>query len=471
MWFDIAAVALAGYLCGTWIAAAAVAVLLLIWRIIPRREGPPALQLALTAQWTSATCGMFYSTLTGRELRATISSDWGPMVLLALGSILVIAVGIRLGITLVERNMSDTREGAPEETVTLRTLFAVYVVSIVVTLGIQQVAFAYPAFTQAILALSMIRLAIIYLLLRRFMYPTLRWPLIAALLGFEVALGFTGFFSGFKDPLLLAALAVLERFDVRKPAHWVTTGVLGAALVVMLMMWISVRSEFRADFDDDAFASSRVVRLERMRALSSDWLRDSTDRTLWDTADTLIDRAWAIYYPALAVARVPSVLPFTGGELMHDTLVHLLTPRFLYPDKPDLPSDSDLVRRFTGVYVAGTEEGTSIAFGYVAESYVDFGVPMMFLPMLIFGVFIGATYVWFLHLIVHRELAVTFVTATYWLNLYGYERAWSKMLGFTITMMAYVGGVAVFIDRWLLARREAEAAEHGHHEPIFGTDR
>jgi hypothetical protein len=471
VWFEIAAVALAGITCGTWVAAGAVAVLLAIWRIVPRREGPPTLQLALTAQWLSVTCGMFYSTLTGRDLRATISTDWVPMVVLALGCLLVIAVGIRFGVTLIERTMNDAGEERPEETVTLRTLLAVYAVSIVVTVGIQQIAFSYPAFTQAILALSMIRLAIIYLLLRRFMYPTLQWHFIVAILGFEVALGFTGFFSGFKDPILLAALAILERFDVRKPAHWVATGVLGATLVVMLMMWMSVRTEYRADFDDDAFASSRVVRLERMRALSGDWLRDSTDRSLWDTADALVDRAWSIYYPSLAMARVPSVLPFTGGELMHDTLVHLVTPRFLYPDKPDLPSDSDLVRRFTGVYVAGTEEGTSIAFGYVAESYVDFGVPLMFLPMLVFGVFIGASYVWFLRLIVYRELAVTFVTATYWLNLYGYERAWSKMLGFTITMMAYVGGVAVFIDRWLLARREAEAAERAHEAFYYGTER
>ena len=76
---------------------------------------------------------------------------------------------------------------------------------------------------------------------------------------------------------------------------------------------------------------------------------------------------------------------------MHDALVHIVTPRFLNPDKPDLISDSELVRKYAGAAVAGSESNTSIAFGNAAESYVDYGLPWMFVPIVIFGFLIGAS--------------------------------------------------------------------------------
>jgi hypothetical protein len=46
------------------------------------------------------------------------------------------------------------------------------------------------------------------------------------------------------------------------------------------------------------------------------------------------------------------------------------------------------------VWVAGPESGTSIAFGYAAESYVDFGIPWMFLPVAAYGALMGVAYRW-----------------------------------------------------------------------------
>lgn len=64
----------------------------------------------------------------------------------------------------------------------------------------------------------------------------------------------------------------------------------------------------------------------------------------------------------------------------------VVTPRILFPDKGALLSDSEMVRTYSGVFVAGAEQGTSIAFGYAAEAYLDFGLPSMFVPSFLFGV-------------------------------------------------------------------------------------
>src|SRR5262249_59066336 len=128
------------------------------------------------------------------------------------------------------------------------------------------------------------------------------------------------------------------------------------------------------------------------------------------TADKLGDRMWTIYYPALAVERVPSQVRHADGEILKSALVHIVTPRVLFPSKPELQSDSEKVRKYSGVMVAGAEQNTSIAFGYAAEAYIDFGVPEMFLPVLGFGVAVGLLYTLFRRVIRRRELWVSFAT-------------------------------------------------------------
>jgi hypothetical protein len=135
---------------------------------------------------------------------------------------------------------------------------------------------------------------------------------------------------------------------------------------------------------------------------------------------------------------------------MGAALAHVFMPRVLFPDKPGLPSDSDMVRHYAGVWVAGAEQGTSIAFGYVAESYVDFGLPFMFLPMIVWGVFVGLAYRAMHVLLRHREVAIPVLTVIFWLSVYLFERSWAKTMGLTGTMLIYVGGVAFAIDRMLV---------------------
>jgi hypothetical protein len=101
---------------------------------------------------------------------------------------------------------------------------------------------------------------------------------------------------------------------------------------------------------------------------------------------------------------------------------------------------------------------TTISFGYEIQSYIDYGLPWMFLPVLLYAIFMGAAYRFFLRIIIHRELAVAVITVIFWMSLYAYNRSWAKMLGLSLTMMAYLGGATFLIDRYL-ARGPDRAAE------------
>jgi hypothetical protein len=283
----------------------------------------------------------------------------------------------------------------------------------------------------------------------------------------EVAVGFTGYFAGFREPVVMGAIAVFEVFDRRDVRHWAFAALLAAVLAASSLIWISVRGQLRQEIDDEVLSASRVERFDRARTLTSGLFTQGTSDYA-DATNTLIDRLWAIKYPAMAVDRVPALLPHTHGELMRTALVHIITPRFLYPDKPDLISDSELVRKYSGVKVAGLESNTSIAFGYVAESYVDYGLPWMFIPAIIFGFLVGVTFQMWISVIQHRDLAVALTTVTYWLALYLFERSWAKMLGLTITLMVYLGGLVYLVDQWLLMRR-AKMAHSGLMDHVIDT--
>jgi hypothetical protein len=267
-------------------------------------------------------------------------------------------------------------------------------------------------------------------------------------------LGFLGFFAGFREPLVLAAIALVAVFERRKLQHWVALGVLVIAMFSVGVLWVSIRGDYRRDLENEAFAESSQARFMRIGELTSTWLGGHPTELLEDV-DSFVDRMWVVYYPALAVSRVPSVVGHTDGALLGRALLNLVTPRFLFPEKGQVESDSAMVIEYSGVQVPSPEEGTNIAFGYAAESYIDFGVPLMFLPVFIYGLFMGIAYHFWLRIVLDRGLAVGLVTVIFWMCLYVFERSWVKTLGLTVAMMLYLGGATILFDRFLLQRRSA----------------
>ncbi len=442
----VAIVALAVWLLtGDWLLGLCTLVLGMGWALLTADEGPPVLALAFTLQWVTVCIGLFYVAVTGRPLQATLGSDYQPMVLIGLGCLVALGGGLLLGQALVHRlkPMSGVR---PLYALTFKSLILAYALATAVAGFIHEFAWSFPSITQAIIAVSFLRLGLLYLVLRRLVAAD-RWLVMAGVLAVEIALGVTGFHAGFREPLIMAVLAFLERFDRRNVRHWMSLGTLFVVMGLLGVAWVSVRVNYRERYlADEAFAQNRGARFDNLTAAASKWA--SQDRgEFFGNIDLFIDRLWAIYYPALAVARVPDVIPYANGKLMLDTLAFTFEPRVFFPDKPEIGSDSDLVRKYSGVYVAGADQDTDIAFGYAAESYVDFGVPIMFIPVFIWGTFMGVCYAAMFKYYRHRDIAVSVATVICWLSLYLFERSWAKTIGLGGTLMIYVGGLSFVLDR------------------------
>lgn len=456
----------AGLLANDPLLGTAVFVLLAGLKLVWTDDGLFVLPAAYFFHWTQTSLGLVYKAVFDREVATFNASNYKPMVLMALGCCLALAVGVRLGITLMRR--FRVAEPRIEYAFSFPLLIVAYVVATSFEGSLAVVAADYPSVRQIIVTADTARLGILFLVLRRFLSPRPRWMMIGGILALEVVFGITGFFAGFREPLVLAALAVLEIFDRRNLRHWMALGAAGVCAVGVGLLWMGIRTEYRRDYVEiDNFSSSRSARLRDIQSLSVDFLRGDRDST-WDTADKLVDRMWAIYYPALAVERVPSHVPHTNGEILSAALVHIVTPRVFFPDKPELQSDSEKVRKYSGVFVAGAEQNTSIAFGYAAEAYIDFGVPVMFLPVLGFGLALGVLYLLFYRFIHHRELTVAFSTVTFWISMYLFERSWATMLGVSLAMMIYLGVPVILLDRFLLLGYHKHRRDQ---EPLLYSDR
>src|SRR5262249_18817336 len=309
---------------GYWIAGLAVAVLFLIWALLSTAEGPPVLALALTYQWMQVTIGLFYSTLTGEQREAMYQTDWHRMMLIGLGWVTCLAVAMCYGIVLTGRRIAPSPD-APVRAVSAKVLYIAYAASLLLTGVVQEIAWNYPMFTQAILAIAFKHLGLLFVLTRRFTRPHFQWEKLAILMAIEIAVGFTGYFAGFREPIVMGGIAILEVFDRRDIRHWLFAGMLAVVLGLSSLIWMSVRGQLRQEIDDELLSNSRIERFDRARTLSTGLLTQAA-ADYREAADRLIDRLWAIKYPAMALDRVPASVPHTDGDIMRDAVTHLVTP-------------------------------------------------------------------------------------------------------------------------------------------------
>ena len=448
---------LGGYMWSNdWLVAAAIAALGFVLRLFRGFPGPPVLALALTHQWLQVTIGVFYFHATGRALRGVRSETIREMVLIGLVVVVSLAIGVYYG---ARHKRGEVARERLQTDFSSRQLLVLYLIATGITSLILEVTAESDALRglyQGAVYLSYARLALLFLIFRRLLRPRLRLGWFMLLVVIEVGVGLTGYFAGFREILIVAALAVLEIFDRRRFTHWA----MGIGLVVMLavtgIVWQGIKSEYRARFNEDAgLAASRTQKIELVGQLANEWATRPS-RDFLNSVDITVDRLWQVYFPSLVLRRVPRILPYTNGAFVLNAVIHVLTPRFFFSDKGSLLSDSEKVRKYSGVNVAGEEEGTSIAFGYSAESYVDFGVPMMFIPILAFGYGMGRIFRLFQRRIRHEDLATAAQTTIFWLSLYLFERSWDRSLGMSLTLVIFLGGATFALDRALIEMRSLE---------------
>jgi len=369
------------------------------------------------------------------------------MIIVGLAAIAAMFAGYMLGAGFYKRRRGIVAN-ALQIPLTRQQIAVYYIASVAVTGSIQHFAWSLPAITQILLVLSLARFGMLFILVTRLLGPPASWGWIALIAMMELALGFGGYFADFRQPIMIIAIAIMGKLDLKKPRTWVAIGTIGISAAVAGVAWTGIKPLIRTGFGETSSIFDRIG-----RAASSTQIVFGADPLAWQReTDGLVARIWQVKYPAMALARVPSIVPFENGTILWSVFVNIFTPRFLFPEKAELPSDSEKVRKYAGVWVAGRESRTSYAFGYAAESYVDFGIPLMFFPIFFYGLLMGIARRNLARLIQHTDLRDGAIAVIFWSSMYLFETSWVIMVGLAITQIVAIGGGAVLIDRALRSR-------------------
>jgi hypothetical protein len=146
------------------------------------------------------------------------------------------------------------------------------------------------------------------------------------------------------------------------------------------------------------------------------------------TSRKLLERIGYTEFYSETLQRLNDHLIPEGENFYVKAITHVLTPRFLFPDKGSL-DDSGITTHLTGRKISAN---TSMSVGYTAQANVDFGVPGMFVPIFLIGAMLGAIVLYFmtrsgpLYLRQGCATACVFAKFTYGSNI-------DKALGFVVT--------------------------------------
>ncbi len=274
----------------------------------------------------------------------------------------------------------------------------------------------------------------------------------------EVLLSFSGFWAAFKDYVLIALgayLIFIPKLNLRNYFLLVTIFVFSILLAVI---WTFSKGEYR-NYLTGGERSQVIVKQDNIRNINkfyeivqTNFSIENFSENFFIGLDNLIYRISYVEFLAMTLNQVPVFLPHENGRLLQNAIEHIIKPRILFPDKKPI-YDSELTSKYTGRKFTGAEEGASFSLGTVAESYVDFGPVYMFIPIFVFGLWIGWMYKFF---IVNGYNII-------WGLCYSapiFQFAWSfpvptsKFLGWSITYFVTFWFINKFLikylDHWLL---------------------
>jgi len=406
---------------------------------------PPVLLFAVSMQWVQATAAVFYSDIKGVPLAeewdiggaAFVEATW-----LSLVGVLVLAVGMRLA--LMRRKASDNRNVERESRLLQPSrIFLLYLIMFVVFSVVGRFAYMIPRLTQPLLATMTLKWVLVFFLAYSVLIQRRGYDMLGVTVCLELFIGVLGYFGGFKSILFILLVALPSAPYFFKGRRLAQFGLVACAVAGFGVVWTAVKGDYREFLNQGTGQQVVLVPvMERVAKLAelAGHLNAAKMQEAWE--DTLL-RASYVKYFALAMENVPASIPYENGKLWIGAVQHVFMPRLLYPDKPAI-SDSERTSYYTGMRVAGVEEGTSISIGYMGESYIDFGRAGMFVAILLVGVFYGLIYRFFVDFQSVKVLGFAMATAILIFGAYTIEISNIKLVGRNTMSLLVMGMFAKF---------------------------
>ncbi len=217
-------------------------------------------------------------------------------------------------------------------------------------------------------------------------YRTVFWIIVAT----EFILGFTSYFSQFKEIMIFTSIVYLSLFTFNKKNF--LYGTLIAVFIVLVgIFWSYVKPTYRQFLSGGE--RRQVVKVSKTEALKKivSYIPQFDIERMKIGTEVMVARIFFLEYFSATIRFIPLYKPYFGGKNYTDAIKHILMPRILFPNKKAI-DDSKHTFELTGIQVATAKQGTSISVGYTAEAYADFGPFWMFIPLFLLGLTWGLIY-------------------------------------------------------------------------------
>jgi hypothetical protein len=371
---------------------AAVASLALIVGLLWRPGLPPALLFICLMQWLQGALLVLHADMLGVEVwTLSYAHHIEEATYLTLAWVSTIAVGAFLVVRRISLSDAASPFTAPLSLPRVIVAYAIW------TFAMPFLAAVAPAQARQIVeSLEALRWVLVFAIFSQGWAMTGGRLVVLGVLVLEIAVGFLSFFSDFKTPLFLFAIALVSAGYRPTLRQYVALGVVFAVTLYLGIVWSSIKMDYRDQISGGRGTQTQAIVLSTEEQISVfvGLIGTLDSATLESGAQKLVSRIAYVEYFAYTLGYVPSVRRHEEGRIWLNAIAHVFVPRVLFPDKARLESDTAIAQRYTGLLLS-TNRGTSITIGLPAETYVDLGAVLMFIVPFLLGLMYGTVFRYF----------------------------------------------------------------------------
>lgn len=421
------------------------------------RDELPVLPYCIAYQWLFIVAGYFYQLIAGYYPGADAVGDVERAVMLSCVGLLVIVAGIRLGQLPFRRRFSADQKRLDLMATRYRIPLLFWIVVIVYTvnwfvdISPMDIAFNVAQILYRILEFRALFLLLLFLAIMK-QRKGYRYGVAAFL--YTIVPKFASIMSQFSSVLVLILIVVAGlwrpwsqlKSEKRRNLRLVTAGIIfGMMMFLISVIWNgAIKPVWRAENLNNEVDGTPVEKVEAFTKV----VTESVPSMNWEEAleSTVARLSSGTQYFSLVLLRVPEIIPYEEGTLTGRAVEHILMPRFIFPEKINLGTDSWLVEKYAGRRVSDEEE-TSIGLGYMAQLYIDFGPYWMFAAIFVFGLLLGVIYGFFLLHSPSADFFMGMAVITFLQHFTSLEGELAKLLGGLVQSLIIYGIVLYFFGR------------------------
>jgi len=266
--------------------------------------------------------------------------------------------------------------------------------------------------------------------------------LLYAVIGIEIFLGFTGYFSAFKDIILIIILALLSMQKELNSKALIKFSFIFVIGLSLGLVWSAIKMDYREYLAGGEYSQKVVVSKTEATNEMINQVNEVTIEDVSMASEALLDRISYIEFFSIVLRNVPNLMPYEDGAIIKESTLFYFKPRIFFPDKAVI-DDSDHTNTYTNLDLMDDGKA-SHSIGFMTDAYIDFGPFGMMILLFVIGLVIG----WSMKLLILKSpnmfWAIIFIIPFYFLiSVYSFNMI--KVVGNFITYI-----IPIFLLRKVL---------------------